>query len=186
MGNDASLTMDDIKSLSDSEISQFTKSEISTLYKRFQQLDKTQRGFLTVNDMGTMHELILCPLWKYVLKTVVDIDKQPGIKFEDFVRTLWILCEKSPNQLKIETALKIFGKDDDGILYESDLYNILNILGLGIQQFSSQQLKQIVKNLIKENAKGTEDYLSVYEFVKIFPEQQLVENLTIYLKLPKK
>ena len=83
MGNETSLTMDDIRALADPEVSQFSKPEISKLYMRFQQLDKTRRGFLTMKDMESMHELCLNQLWKPLLKSiVVDIDNKDEINLK--------------------------------------------------------------------------------------------------------
>ena len=101
------------------------------------------------------------------------------------MRTLWILSQKSSQQLKLDSLLKIIDQDNDGKINESDLYYILNILGLGTQQFQSQQLQKIVRKLIKENSINNHNYLTFYELTKLFGEQQLLEKMTIILRFLK-
>ena len=185
-GATSSLTPEDIEELQ-SDVSGFTAAEIKKLYKRFHHLDRSHCGFLTQHEMQLIPELSLNPLCNRVIE-LFDEGQRNQINFRDFVRTLWIFSPRSPDELKLKSAFKVFDVDDDGQISEQDLYNVMQIM-VG-KTFPSQKLSQIVEDLIQsaqihdeendnEDERQPRSYLTYEELTKSIGEREIIEKMTI-------
>ena len=79
----------------------FTSSEIQTLYKRFQQLDKRQKGYISEDELLNIPELAINPLAPRIVQLFVNVN------FKEFCRLLSFLSNKSMDEEKVRFMFKV-------------------------------------------------------------------------------
>jgi len=127
----------------------FTSSEIQTLYKRFQQLDKRQKGYISEDELLNIPELAINPLAPRIVQLFVNVN------FKEFCRLLSFLSNKSMDEEKVKFMFKVYDVDADGIVSRNDLEIILRqLVGSTLSEDKIDGLVQKAMNEIIEIERG--------------------------------
>jgi len=100
----------------------FTSAEIQTLYKRFQQLDKKHKGYISEDELLNIPELAINPLAPRIVQLFVNVN------FKEFCRLLSLLSKNANEKSKISFMFRVYDVDADGIVSRNDLEIILRQL----------------------------------------------------------
>ncbi|KAI3777761.1 hypothetical protein L1987_47563 [Smallanthus sonchifolius] len=104
----STLTQYDIEDVQQHCNNLFSQQEIVSLYKRFCQLDRTAKGFISADEFLSVPEFAMNPLSQRLLKMV------DGLNFKDFVIFLSALSPKASMPQKIELIFKVYDSDYNG------------------------------------------------------------------------
>ncbi|KAI4381984.1 hypothetical protein MLD38_007997 [Melastoma candidum] len=159
------VTQYDIEEVQDHCKPPFLKQEIVSLYKRFCQLDRNSKGFISADEFLSVPEFAMNPLSQRLLKMV------DGLNFKDFVAFLLsIQCQRSSTQ-KIELIFKVYDSDCNGKVSFNDVLEVLRDLSGPFM--SEEQREQVLTQLLKEAATQGITYLLLDDFVKVFGSSEL-------------
>ncbi|KAK6139577.1 hypothetical protein DH2020_026679 [Rehmannia glutinosa] len=123
MGSASSmLTQYDIEEVQEHCNHLFTQQEIVSLYKRFCQLDRNAKGFISADEFLSVPEFAMNPLSQRLLKMV------DGLNFKDFVAFLSAFSAKATVPQKIEIIFKVYDSDCNGKVTFNDLNEVLHDL----------------------------------------------------------
>ncbi|CAA2987093.1 calcineurin subunit B-like [Olea europaea var. sylvestris] len=160
MGSASSmLTQYDIEEVQEHCNYLFTQQEIVSLYKRFCQLDKNAKGFISADEFLSVPEFAMNPLSQRLLKLV------DGLNFKDFVAFLSAFSAKATVPQKIELIFKIYDSDCNGKVTFNDIIQVLHDLTGSFM--SDKQREEVLSQLLHEAGYTRESYLLLDDFVKI-------------------
>lgn len=166
MGSASSmLTQYDIEEVQEHCNYLFTQQEIVSLYKRFCQLDRNAKGFISADEFLSVPEFAMNPLSQRLLKTV------DGLNFKDFVAFLSAFSAKATVPQKIEIIFKIYDSDCNGKVTFNDIIQVLHDLTGSFM--SDKQREEVLNQLLHEAGYTRESYLLLDDFVKILDNQGL-------------
>ncbi|KAD1345622.1 hypothetical protein E3N88_39529 [Mikania micrantha] len=142
MGSASStLTQYDIEDVQEHCNNLFSQQEIISLYKRFCQLDRNAKGFISADEFLSVPEFAMNPL----LLKMVD-----GLNFKDFVVFLSAFSPKASTTQKIELIFKVYDSDYNGKVTFRDIMEEVLIKVMeeaGYSKDSSLLLDDFVKIL---------------------------------------
>ncbi|KAH6758710.1 Calcium-binding EF-hand family protein [Perilla frutescens var. hirtella] len=160
MGNASSvLTQYDIEEVQEHCNNLFTQQEIVSLYKRFCQLDRNSKGFISTDEFLSVPEFAMNPLSQRLLKMV------DGLNFKDFVAFLSAFSAKATVPQKIEIIFKVYDSDCNGKVTFKDLIEVLQDLTGSFM--SDKQREEVLSQLLQEAGYTKEACLLLEDFVKI-------------------
>jgi serine/threonine-protein phosphatase 2B regulatory subunit len=128
----------------------FTSAEIQTLYKRFQQLDKKHKGYISEDELLNIPELAINPLAPRIVQLFVNVN------FKEFCRLLSLLSKNADEKAKILFMFRVYDVDADGIVSRNDLEIILRqLVGSTLSEEKIDALVQKAMNEILDIDKNT-------------------------------
>ncbi|KAJ0817472.1 putative EF-hand domain-containing protein [Helianthus annuus] len=101
-----------------------SQQEIVSLYKRFCQLNRNAKGFISADEFLSVPEFAMNPLSQRLLKMV------DGLNFKDFVIFLSAFNPKASMPQKIELIFKVYDSDYNGKVTFKDIMDLGNFIRL--------------------------------------------------------
>ncbi|KAF9617079.1 hypothetical protein IFM89_033184 [Coptis chinensis] len=168
MGNTSSmLTQYDIEEVQEHCNNLFTQQEIVSLYKRFCQLDRSAKGFISSDEFLSVPEFAMNPLSQRLLK-MVDC-----LNFKEFVAFLSAFSTKASIQQKIECwysqhtiIFKVYDIDGNGKVSFKEILSVLR--DLTGSYMSENQREQVLSDVLEEAGYTTESSLLLNDFIKVY------------------
>ncbi|OAY52767.1 calcineurin subunit B [Manihot esculenta] len=161
MGNTSSmLTQYDIEEVQRHCHNLFSQQEIVSLYKRFCQLDRNAKGFISADEFLSVPEFAMNPLSQRLLKMV------DGLNFKDFVAFLSAFSAKASLEQKVGLIFKVYDTDGNGKVSFNDILEVLQDLSGSFM--SDEQREKALCQVLKEAGYTRESYLMLNDFIKIF------------------
>ncbi|CAN0893348.1 Calcineurin subunit B [Linum grandiflorum] len=161
MGNASSmLTQYDIEEVEEHCHHIFSQQEIVCLYKRFCQLDRNAKGYISADEFLSVPEFAMNPLSQRLVH-IVD-----GLNFKDFVAFLSSFSSKTTNEQKIALIFKVYDPDGNGKVSFKDILRVLADLSGSFM--SAEEREQVLTQVIKEAGYPKEGYLLLDDFIKVF------------------
>ncbi|XP_065868124.1 uncharacterized protein [Euphorbia lathyris] len=160
MGNASSmLTQYDIEEVQRHCHNLFSQQEIVSLYKRFCQLDRSAKGFISADEFLSVPEFAMNPLCQRLLKMV------DGLNFKEFVAFLSAFSVKASVEQKVGLIFKVYDSDGNGKVSFSDILDVLQDLSGSFM--TNEQREQVLSQVLKETGYTRESYLMLGDFVKV-------------------
>mmetsp|Transcript_57067 Transcript_57067/g.157905 ORF Transcript_57067/g.157905 Transcript_57067/m.157905 type:complete len:177 (+) Transcript_57067:93-623(+) len=174
MGNQASLTREDIHS-----IGNFDEKAVAQLFARFQALDSDGSGRLDRSEILGIADLDGNPLVERVI-SVFDTDGTGPVSFLEFLLGLAKLTAGTEDERKFEFAFAMYDVNKDGYISNGDLFKVLSMM-VG-ESLGEEQLQQLVDRQIICADKDGDGKLSFEEFKAAVQNISVAEQLSIDLK----
>lgn len=166
MGNASSmLTQYDIEEVQEHCHYLFSQQEIVSLYKRFCQLDRSAKGFISPDEFLSIPEFSLNPLSQRLLKMV------DGLNFKVFVAFLSAFSPQATLEQKIELIFKVYDTEGKGKVGFKDLLEVLRDLTGSFM--SEKQREQVLGHLLEEAGYTKESSLLLDDFIKILGKSEI-------------
>ncbi|KAK1317312.1 Calcineurin B-like protein 9 [Acorus calamus] len=159
------LTQYDIEEVQDYCGFLFSQQEIVSLYQRFCQLDKGDKGFISADEFLSVPEFAMNPLSQRLLKMT------DGLNFKDFVAFLSAFSPQASLHQKIEFIFKVYDKDNKGKVTYNDILLVLQDLTGSFM--SEKQREQVLDHVLEEAGYTRECFLLLDDFIKILGNQGL-------------
>ncbi|XP_047959129.1 calcineurin subunit B-like isoform X5 [Salvia hispanica] len=165
------LTQYDIEEVQEHCNHLFTQQEIVSLYKRFCQLDRNSKGFISSDEFLSVPEFAMNPLSQRLLKMT------DGLNFKDFVAFLSAFSAKATVQQKIELIFKVYDSDSNGKVTFKEIIEVLQDLSGAF--ISDKQQEEVLSQLLQEAGYTKESSLMLDDFIKILDHQGLKMEVEI-------
>ncbi|KAL6137803.1 hypothetical protein ACLB2K_063092 [Fragaria x ananassa] len=160
MGSTSSmLTQYDIEEVQENCHNLFSQQEIVSLYKRFCQLDRNAKGFISADEFLSVPELATNPISQRLLKMV------EGLNFKDFVAFLSAFSARATMQQKMEFIFKVYDSDRNGKVSFNDILEVLRDLSGSF--LSDQQREKVLTQVLQESGYSRGSYLTLDDFSKV-------------------
>ncbi|KAJ8553573.1 hypothetical protein K7X08_024251 [Anisodus acutangulus] len=160
MGNASSmLTQYDIEDVQDHCDHLFSQQEIVSLYRRFCQLDRNSKGFISADEFLSVPEFAMNPLSQRLLKMV------DGLNFKDFVAFLSTFSAKASMAQKIELIFKVYDSDCNGKVTFDNIMEVLRDLTGSF--ISDKQREEVLSQVLHESGYTRDSLLLLNDFIKI-------------------
>lgn len=159
------LTQYDIEEVQQHCQDLFSQQEIVSLYKRFCQLDRSAKGFISADEFLSIPEFSLNPLSQRLLKMV------DGLNFKDFVAFLSAFSPKAKLEQKIELIFRVYDAESKGRVGFKDLLEVLRDLTGSFM--SEEQRKQVLSHLLEEAGYTRNSSLLLDDFIKILGKSEM-------------
>jgi len=156
--------------------SEFNKSELKRLFRRFKKLDLDKSGTLSVSEFLAIPELEHNPLVRRVVATF-DADHSGEVDFPEFISALSVFATADGKEKKYKFTFKMYDVDGDGFISNADLFHVLKAM-VG-NNLNDIQLQQLVDRTILQGDKDKDGKLSYKEFVEMVKETDLEGKLKI-------
>ncbi|GAA0146117.1 phosphatase modulator [Lithospermum erythrorhizon] len=153
------LTQYDIDDVQEHCNNLFSQQEIVSLYKRFCQLDRNAKGFVSADEIMTVPEFALNSFSQRLLKMV------DGLNFKDFVAFLSAFNANASNRQKVELVFKVYDVDGHGKVTFTDVIEVLRDLSGSFM--SDQQREEVLSHVLSEAGYTRESTLMLEDFIKI-------------------
>ena len=142
------LTNDNLQKLK--EETDFKQKEIKKSHKKFNELDKDKKGYVTVDDLVSIPEVDNNPLRYHIAQFMSDNNENEEISFDSFINNL-------------------LDFDKDGKISSMDmLINFKLLLGNSLNE---EQIKEIVNKTINEySSDENKEFIYFEDFKKILEE----------------
>ncbi|XP_004303278.1 PREDICTED: calcineurin subunit B-like isoform 2 [Fragaria vesca subsp. vesca] len=161
MGSTSSmLTQYDIEEVQEHCHNLFSQQEIVSLYKRFCQLDRNAKGFISADEFLSVPELAMNPISQRLLKMV------EGLNFKDFVAFLSAFSARATMQQKMEFIFKVYDSDRNGKVSFNDILEVLRDLSGSF--LSDEQREKVLTQVLQESGYSRGSYLTLDDFSKVF------------------
>lgn len=185
MGNHNSIM------LSEEEIAEiqaetgFLPNQIERLYSRFVNLDRSDNGTLSREDLLRIPELAINPLGDRIVHTIFADAFDDRINFRQFMRVLSRfrpIKKNKDNKLnsreqKLQFAFKMYDLDDDNKISRDELLAVLHMMvGANI---SNEQLSSIADRTIMEADQDGDNMISFEEFCATLAKTDVEEKMSI-------
>ena len=160
------LTNENLQKLK--EETDFKQKEIKKSLKKFNELDKNKKGYITVDDLVSIPEVENNPLRYHIAQFMSDSNENEEISFESFIKVIDIFKNnKTEEQFKFIFNLLDF--DKDGKISSMDmLINFKLLLGNSLNE---EQIKEIVNKTINEYSSDEhKEFIYFEDFKKILEE----------------
>ncbi|XP_040369321.1 calcineurin subunit B isoform X2 [Rosa chinensis] len=159
MGSTSSmLTQYDIEEVQEHCHNLFSQQEIVSLYKRFCQLDRNAKGFISSDEFLSVPELATNPISQRLLKMV------EGLNFKDFVAFLSAFSARATMQQKIEFIFKVYDSDRNGKVSFNDILEVLRDMSGSFM--SDEQREKVLTQVLQESGYSRGAYLTLDDFSK--------------------
>jgi len=158
-----------------STTSNFTRTEVRKLYKRFRKLDHTASGTLSRDDLMRIPELAMNPLVEQIL-TMFDFGDE-GVNFRDFVQGLSVFSSNADDDRKLHAAFRMYDSDKDGFISPGDLAYVLQTM-VG-KSMNMEEVEEIVERVMEEADEDQDGMLSFGEFKTVLQSTSLPQTMTI-------
>ncbi|KAI6652224.1 Calcineurin B homologous protein 1-like [Oopsacas minuta] len=167
----------------------FTHHQIKRLHRRFNALDKEDKGYLQMKDLQLIPELALNPLGTRIIQSFFELKGGPqcdSINFHQFVLTLACFqsAKKSKTEdrtnitdAKIDFIFKCYDVSNSDQITKSDLVHVLTCM-VG-QHVSMEQTVAIAEKTLREGDKAGNGKISNAEFREALTDIDLEEKMTI-------
>ncbi|XP_047959128.1 calcineurin subunit B-like isoform X4 [Salvia hispanica] len=142
-----------------------TQQEIVSLYKRFCQLDRNSKGFISSDEFLSVPEFAMNPLSQRLLKMT------DGLNFKDFVAFLSAFSAKATVQQKIELIFKVYDSDSNGKVTFKEIIEVLQDLSGAFISDKQQELfwgQEVLSQLLQEAGYTKESSLMLDDFIKLW------------------
>lgn len=159
------LTQYDIEEVQKHCNNLFSQQEIVSLYKRFCQLDRNAKGFISADEFLSIPEFALNPLSQRLLKMA------DGLNFKEFMAFLSIFSAKASMLQKIELIFKVYDSDCNGKVSFDDILEVLRDLTGSFM--SDEQREEVLGKVLHEAGYAKESALLLDDFIKIFDHTNL-------------
>lgn len=100
----------------------FTQQEIESLFKRFKNLDRGHKGYLTAEEFLGIPELSINPIASRIVRTLESLN------FKEFVKLLAPFSPNASREEKIAFMFLVYDTDGDGIISRDDMQIMLRQL----------------------------------------------------------
>ncbi|XP_058195840.1 uncharacterized protein LOC131312110 [Rhododendron vialii] len=161
MGNASStLTQYDIEEVQEHSNNLFSQQEIVSLYKRFCQLDRNSKGFISADEFLSVPEFAMNPLSQRLLKMA------DGLNFKDFVAFLSAFSTKASMPQKVHLIFKVYDSDSNGKVTFNDILEVLRDLTGSFM--SDEQREEVLSKVLREAGYSWDSTLLLDDFIKIF------------------
>jgi len=160
------LTNDNLQKLK--EETDFKQKEIKKSHKKFNELDKDKKGYVTVDDLVSIPEVDNNPLRYHIAQFMSDNNENEEISFDSFIKVIDMFKNnKTDEQFKFIFNLLDF--DKDGKISSMDmLINFKLLLGNSLNE---EQIKEIVNKTINEySSDENKEFIYFEDFKKILEE----------------
>ncbi len=172
----SALNAEDLDELRQGDCCGFTPRELDKLYRRFQELDRKQRGSLSTAELKLIPELAMSPLCHRII-ALFDPEGTDEINFKHFVRTLWVFSSQCGVERKVKAAFDVYDVNGDGEINEADLVSVLKLMAG--TNLSDQVLAEISRMTIRDATKGRKDVLELEDFAKSVGEEFVIKSMTL-------
>jgi len=130
-----------------------------SLYKRFCQLDRNAKGFISADEFLSVPEFAMNPLSQRLLKMV------DGLNFKDFVAFLSAFSAKATLQHKIGFIFRVYDTDSNGKVSFNDILEVLRDLSGSFM--SDEQREQVLSQVLQDSGYTRESYLMLDDFIQV-------------------
>ncbi|WCJ40497.1 Calcium-binding EF-hand family protein [Euphorbia peplus] len=154
------LTQYDIEEVQRHSHNLFSQQEIVSLYKRFCQLDRTAKGFISADEFLSVPEFAMNPLCQRILNMV------DGLNFKEFVAFLSAFSARASVEQKIKLIFKVYDSDGNGKISFTDILDVLQDMSGSFM--TNEQREKVLSQVLKESGYTRESYLMLGDFVKVF------------------
>jgi serine/threonine-protein phosphatase 2B regulatory subunit len=178
----AALNAEDLEELRQGEICGFSSRELHKLYRRFQELDRKQRGVLSTAELKLIPELAMSPLCHRII-ALFDKEGTDEINFKHFVKTLWVFSSKSGIEKKMKAAFDVYDVNGDGKISDVDLFSVLKLMAG--TNLSDDVLRDIAKETIRNATNGKKEFLEISDFANNVGEEFVSKTMTIAFQIFK-
>ncbi|KAL5697842.1 hypothetical protein ACHQM5_028952 [Ranunculus cassubicifolius] len=151
----------------------FTQGEIVSLYKRFCQLDRSAKGFISADEFLSVPEFAMNPLSQRLLKMV------DGLNFKDFVAFLSTFSSKASVRQKIDLIFRVYDVDGNGKVNFDDILAVLRDLTGSFM--SESQREQVLCNVLEEAGYTRESSLVLDDFIKIITNSGMKMEVDVHV-----
>lgn len=124
----------------------FNRSEVLNLYKRFRELDKGHKGYISSDELLNVPELSLNPLALRLAHLFENVN------FLEFVKLLSHFSDRCPRKEKLRFIFQVHDVDGDNVISQHDLEHMTRTL-CG-SQLSEEELNRIVRRVLAEACPG--------------------------------
>ncbi|KAI7985756.1 Calcineurin subunit B [Camellia lanceoleosa] len=160
MGNTSSmLTQYDIEDVQEHCNHLFSQQEIVSLYRRFCQLDRNSKGFISADEFLSVPEFSMNPLSQRLIKMV------DGLNFKDFVAFLSAFSAKASVPERVKLVFKVYDSDGNGKVTFNDILEVLQDLTGSF--ISDEQREEVLCQVLKEAGYTRDSTLLLADFIKI-------------------
>eukprot|EP00056_Hartaetosiga_gracilis_P001499 m.45409 g.45409 ORF g.45409 m.45409 type:complete len:208 (-) comp10665_c1_seq1:1723-2346(-) len=195
-GDDLEIEDDEMEAWT--RLSGFKPSQIRRLYRRFQQLDTANRGYIIAEDLMGIPELAINPLSNRIIQLFSSDDRTPGkkeIQFPKFLSTLAVFApltqarekfsdegeihqwEENQKRGKLQFLFSIYDTEGDGFIDQTELFSVLK--GLVVGGMSDEQLRFIVEQTISEADNVGDGKISFDKFCHMLETSDVFERMSI-------
>merc|ERR1711934_1073057 len=113
------LTQQEIEDLQQAYDFTFSQTEIQILYKRFLELDKDKKGFISPEELLAIPEFSLNPLAPRLVSVFENVN------FKDFLHLLSAFSPKATKEEKLRFMFNFHDVDGDGYISRLDLEHLV-------------------------------------------------------------
>ena len=158
------LTNENLQKLK--EETDFKQKDIKKSHKKFNELDKTKKGFVSVDDLVSIPEVENNPLRFHIAQFMSDNSENEEISFESFIKVIDMFKNNKIDD-QFNFLFNLFDFDKDGKISSMDmLINFKLLLGNSLNE---EQIKEIVNKTISEYSRDKE-FIYFEDFIKIINE----------------
>lgn len=185
MGNHNSIMLSEEEIAEIQSETGFLPNQIERLYSRFVNLDRSDNGTLSREDLLRIPELAINPLGDRIVHTIFADAFDDRINFRQFMRVLSRfrpIKKNKDNKLnsreqKLQFAFKMYDLDDDNKISRDELLAVLHMMvGANI---SNEQLSSIADRTIMEADQDGDNMISFEEFCATLAKTDVEEKMSI-------
>jgi len=162
---ESNLTQYDVEEVQEYCHNRFTQQEVLLLYRRFRQLDRGGKGYISSMELLNIPELSINPLASSVVHAFESVN------FKEFVRLLSAFSPRASRREKLAFMFEIYDVDGDGLISASDINLMLR--QLAGSALSDNQIKAIISQ-VESQAAGWEGGLSLEAFIETLNGREIV------------
>ncbi|GAB1600446.1 calcium and integrin-binding protein 1-like [Argonauta hians] len=160
------------------KLTYFTEQEILQAFRVFNSLGKKElkkhelKAKIPFSKIMELPELRMNPFRDRIC-SVFSSSKDDHMDFEDFLHMMSVFSAKAPKDLKAHYAFNIYDFDDNERISESDLFDVLDRLTIGLDEeratnrLTESEKKKIVQEIMKLGDLDRDNELSFSEFCHI-------------------
>jgi Ca2+-binding EF-hand superfamily protein len=167
------LTQQEIEDLQQAYDFTFSQTEIQILYKRFLELDKDKKGFISPEELLAIPEFSLNPLAPRLVSVFENVN------FKDFLHLLSAFSPKASKEEKLKFMFNFHDVDGDGYISRLDLEHILRQrVGASLDR---SDMDRIITKVLEEAGVSKQERLDLKAFTKCFAGE---EDFTLEVDIP--
>ena len=161
-----------------------TQEEVHSLYRRFCDLDRRRKGYISKGDLEMIPELAINPIGRRVIKRFQNVN------FKDFCRLLSSFSSRSSQRSRIFLLFSVHDIDSDGFISRSDLHPALR--ELGGSSLSEEQVDTLSNLILPDNpSKGLDFDTFAFFFppgpsTPNQPDSTSIDEPTLQLEIPSR
>lgn len=149
-----------------------TQEEVESLYRRFCDLDRRRKGYISKGDLEMIPELAINPIGKRVTRRFQNVN------FKDFCRLLSAFSQRASRETRIQLIFSTHDIDSDGFISRGDLHPALR--ELGGSSLSEEQIEALTSLILPDQPLRGLDFPT---FASYFNEQ---DEPSLRLEIPQR